>query len=259
MNKSLGRILAGLCLLISAVGATPALAQTSEVKEKPPMYTYVANWTIPRAQWGEMEKTYASEQKMLDKAVASGGIVGYGSDLNLIHTADGPTHDTWFSAMSEAGLLSLLDELYKSGTPTSPVMASATKHWDGLYVSRFYNWHPGSWKDVYTHVGTYKLKADAPDDAIEKLSKNLFVPLMEKMLADGTIHEYEVDVEAIHTETPGTFSLDYIAANAEALDKVNAAVREMLKSNPMYGPGFGSVTESSAHRDFLLRSNATYK
>jgi hypothetical protein len=47
------------------------------------------------------------------------------------------------------------------------------------------------------------LKADAPDNAVELLSKNLIGPLMEKMLADGTVHEYEVDTEAIHTESPG--------------------------------------------------------
>jgi hypothetical protein len=28
----------------------------SEVKEKPQMYTYVADWSIPRAQWGDMQK-----------------------------------------------------------------------------------------------------------------------------------------------------------------------------------------------------------
>jgi hypothetical protein len=49
------------------------------------------------------------------------------------------------------------------------------------------NWKKGSWKDVYTYGSAYKLKADAPDDAVDQLSKNLIVPLMEKMLADGTI------------------------------------------------------------------------
>ena len=91
----------------------------------------------------------------------------------------------------------------------------------------------GSWKDLYTHGSSYKLKADAPDDAIEMSSKNMIVPLLEKMLADGTIHEYEIDTQAIHTEAPGTFYIFYLAANAEALDKVQAALRETLKANPL--------------------------
>jgi hypothetical protein len=91
------------------------------------------------------------------------------------------------------------------------------------------------------------------------LSKNMIVPLLEKMLADGTIHEYEVDTLAIHTEAPGTFYVFYLAANAEALDKVQAALRETLKANPLYGPGFDAMTDYTGHRDFLARTNATYK
>jgi hypothetical protein len=260
MNTKTGRVLAGLCALaVAAVWAVPAGAQMSEVKEKPPMYSYVGNWAIPRAQWAEMAKANAADQKILDQAMASGTIVAYGNDVNLVHQADGNTHDDWWSAMSMAGLLNVLDQFYKSGGTTSPVLASATKHWDGIFVSRYYNWHPGTFKDVYTHGSSYKLKADAPETAVDMLSKSLIVPLMEKMLADGTIHEYEVDTEAIHTEAPGTFWIFYISANAEGLDKVNAALRESLKANPLGGPAFGSMVDFTPHRDYLSRTNATYK
>lgn len=260
MSKNMWRVLAGSFAIAMPVAlAAPMSAQTAEVKEKPPMYTYVGNWNIPRAQWGEMEKSNASNQKVLEKALASGTLVGYGDDMNLIHTAEGATHDQWWSATSMAGVLNVLEQFYQSGSATSPVLASATKHWDGLYVSRYYNWHAGSWKGVYTRGAVYKLKADAPDDAVEKLSKSLVVPLLEKMLAEGAIHEYEVDTEAIHTETPGTFVIVYIAANTEALDKVSAALRDTMKANPLAGPAFGSMVDLNAHRDELLRSTATYK
>jgi hypothetical protein len=260
MNRKLWRVFAGLCTLaMAAVWAVPVGAQMSEVKEKSAMYSYVGNWAIPRAQWAEMEKANGADQKILDKAIASGTIVGYGNDVNLVHQPDGETHDDWWSAMSLAGVLNVLDQFYKSGSSTSPVLASTTKHWDNIYVSRHYNWHAGSWKDVYTHGSSYKLKTDAPDDAVEMLSKNLIVPLLEKMLADGTIHEYEIDTEAIHTEAPGTFWVFYVAADAEGLDKVNAALRERMKSNPLGGPAFGAMVDFTAHRDWLVRTNATYK
>jgi len=51
----------------------------------------------------------------------------------------------------------------------------------------------------------YKLKPDVPEHAIETLSKSFMVPLLEKLLADGSLIEYEIDTEAIHTEAPGTF------------------------------------------------------
>jgi hypothetical protein len=260
MNRKLWRVFAGLCALaLSAVWVLPAGAQMSEEKEKPPMYSYVAFWNLPRAQWGEMAKSDEANRKILDKAVASGTIVGYGNDENLVHSPDGATHDGWWSAMSMAGVLNVLDQFYKSGNATSSVLSSATKHWDNITVSRDYNWHAGSWKDAYEHGSSYKLKASAPDDAVETLSKNLIVPLMEKMLADGAIHEYEIDTEAIHTEAPGTFWIFYLAASAEGLDKVNTALRETLKSNPLDGPAFSSMIDFSEHRDFLARSSATYK
>ncbi|HEY6764417.1 MAG TPA: hypothetical protein VI386_06570 [Candidatus Sulfotelmatobacter sp.] len=257
MNKKLWSVSAVvLTLAMAAVGAS---AQMAEVKEKPRMYTYVAFWDLARAQWADEEKLVLSEQKFMDKGVADGVIVGYGSDQNLIHEPDGPTHDTWFSAMSMAGLLNVLDQLYKSNLVTSPVQSSAIKHSDALFVSRFYNWHAGSWKDVYSQTAMYKLKADAPDDAVDILAKTVIVPLLEKALADGSIHEYEVDTEAIHTEAPGTFWISYVAANAEGLDKVSAAVREASKANPLRGPAFGAMVDFTAHRDYLVRTNATYK
>ncbi len=65
----------------------------------------------------------------------------------------------------------------------------------------------------------YHLKADAPDDAVAALGRNLFVPFIEKLLADGTIVEYEVDVEAVHTDNPNAFLFYYFCSNAECLDK----------------------------------------
>jgi len=260
MNRKLWRVLVGLCALaMSAVWALPACAQMAEVKEKPPMYSYVAFWNIPRAQWADMAKNDAADAKILDKAIASGTIVGYGNDENLVHQPEGPTHDGWWSAMSMAAVLNVLDQFYKSGNATSPVLSTATKHWDSIFVSRYYNWHSGSWKDAYEHGSSYKLKAGAPDEAVGTLSKNLIVPLMEKMLADGIIHEYEVDTETIHTEAPNTFWIFYLAANAEGLDKVNAALRETLKANPLSSPAFASMVDFTEHRDYLARSSATYK
>jgi hypothetical protein len=259
MNRKLWAILACMCTLaMMAAWAIPARAQ-DEVKEKPPMYSYVAFWNVPRAQWADMDKNAAADQKVLDKLVADGTIVGYGDDLNIVHTADGMTHDDWWSAMSMAAVLNVLDKFYKSGTPTAPVLASATKHSDGIFVSRHYNWRPGTYKGAYTRVGYYKLKPDAPENAIESLSKSFIVPLLEKLLADGSIVEYEIDTEAIHTEGPGAFWIDVISPNAEGLDKLNAALLNGVKMNPLNTQAFDSMIDSSSHRDNLAVSTVTYK
>jgi hypothetical protein len=260
MNTKRRNVLAVLgALAVASTFAVPALAQVAEVKEKPPMYTYVSNWIIPRARWAEMDKAGAAESKIMDKALSSGSLVGYGDDLNLVHQPENSTHDSWWSSMSMAGLLNALEEIYKTGSPTSPVLSSATKHWDNIYVSRFYNWHSGVAHGAYTHGASYKLKADAPDDAVKTLSKNFIAPMLDKLVADGTLVEYEVDVEAVHTEDPGKFWIIYITANAEGVDKVSAALRDTLKASPFAGPAFSSMVDFTPHRDSLARTNATYK
>lgn len=260
MNRKVWNLCAGVCaLVIAGTWTAPVTAQSAEVKEKPRMYTFVSNWVIPRARWAEMEKAGAANAKIFDKALASGALVGYGDDMTLVHEADGSTHDTWWSAPSMAGIVNVLDEIYKAGNATTAVLGSATKHWDNLYVSRFYNWHSGSSHGAYTRDSTFRLKPDAPDDAVEILSKGFIVPLMEKLLADGTLQEYEIDEQAIHTQAPGMFEILYISPNAEGLDKANAALGEALKASPLAGPALGSMVDFTAHRDDLSRTNATYK
>ena len=55
-------VLAVAALGLSALWTLPAAAQTAEVKEKPPLYTYIGSFAIPRAKWGELEKQTAGEQ-----------------------------------------------------------------------------------------------------------------------------------------------------------------------------------------------------
>jgi len=258
MQGKLARVVGGLIVVGAlGVGTSPLYAQSMEVKQKPAMYSYVANWQIPRAKWAEFEKPSPSGDKVLSQAISNGTLLAYGADKVEVHSADGPTHDSFWSATSMAAVLDVLDALGKG--PPDPLLQTATKHWDGIYVSHFYNWKSGTYKDVYTHTSYYKLKDSAPDDEVETVSKNFVVPLMEKLLADGSIIEYEVDEEAIHTESPAGFWIDYITPNSAGLDKVNAALGEALKGNTFAGPAFGAATEGADHRDYLSRSNVTYK
>jgi hypothetical protein len=260
LNKNNWRFLSGLCAILMAfVWAAPARAQSAEVKDKPRLYTYEAFWVVPRSKWADFEKVNPAEQKVMDKAIASGMLVSYGSDTAVLHDADGPTHDSWWQSMSMAGTLAVLDDLEKLGGGSTPALNSATKHWDNLWVSRYYNWHAGSWQGAYSYAVIYTLKADAPDDAVDVLAKNMLVPLLEKLLADGTIVEFEIDEQAVHSDAPGLFVIDFITPTAEGLDKVNAAIRAAGKSSPLSGQALGSMVDFTKHRDSLTRTTATYK
>ncbi|HLY43478.1 MAG TPA: hypothetical protein VKR52_19860 [Terracidiphilus sp.] len=255
-KKTLWALAASCALFILAI---PSRAQSSDVQEKPALYSYVSHWAIPRAHWAEMKKASEADNGILEKAMADGSIVGYGHDETMVHQADSGTHDDWWEAHSMAALLKVLDQFYASGSTTADPLSSATAHSDSINVSHYYNWKPGPYKNAYTHVAAYQLKKDAPDDAVDTLSKTLVVPLLEKLLSDGALLEYEVDTEAIHTTDPSFFWIIYTTSSPEGLDKVNAALAETIKNQPLSGPAFGSMTELKAHRDELIRGDGVYK
>ena len=260
MSKKLLCLFAGSCgLVVVALCALPLYAQTTPVKEKAPMYTYVATWQIPRAHWADVAKSNDADKPILDKALADGTLVGYGNDSSVVHQADAATHDNWWASMSMAGLMKILEQFMAAGASTNDATSSATKHEDQIFMSRYYNWKSGAYKNGYTEIAMYKLKRGASNDSLDMLSKNLVAPLLEKLLADGTLIEYEIDQLAVHTEAPGTFWIGYTAAKPEGLDKVNAAIVEVLKASPLSGPAFDSVTDDSSHRDLLIRGDGVYK
>ena len=91
------------------------------------------------------------------------------------------------------------------------------------------------------------------------LSKSVVVPMLEKMLADGTILEYEVDTEAIHTDAPGMFAIVYVTPQPEGVDTVRAAIRGSGRDNPLIGAAFDSFVDYTQHRDELMKGNGEYK
>lgn len=259
MSKTMLTLFMGSFALAAVlVPSVPSAAQTQEIKSKPPMYSYVANWQVPRANWGDIDKVAAPINDVSQKALADGTAIGYGSDITLVHTADGETHDFWWSSMSMAGVIKAMEQA-RAASGTNSAALNNAKHWDEVFVSHYYNWKPGSFKGAYTRVAAYKLKADAPDDALDNLAQHFIVPILEKALADGTIVEYEIDTPAVHTEAPGMFDIVYIASAPEGFDKVQAAVSAGAKEHPLAGQSFSSVTDDSAHRDEWLRSDGAYK
>lgn len=258
MQRKIWIVWTGLCAIFTfAALASPASSQ--EVKPKPPMYSYVAEWQVPRDKWADLDKASGAITTVLEKAAADGTLVGYGHDEVVVHSADGSTHDSWWAANSMADLVKVLELVKANAASSSSAMAVATKHWDNMYVARYYNRKPGAYKGAYSHIATYKFKASAPDDALDQLCQHLIVPALEKLIADGTIFEYEVDTEALHSDDPNTFALVYQTTSPEGLDKVLAAIRDAGKEHPLAIQAFGAMTEDKDHRDYLMKGDGAYK
>jgi hypothetical protein len=246
------QVLWGICALMLGLlaGSVPLKAQ-SESASKAPLYVYVSDWAVPRAQWGAMEKLSSQDQALESRLLNEGTITAYGEFVNLIHAEAQPTHTDIFWAKSEGDVMKALDGFYGQPDETAPVLA-ASKHWDHFLISRIHNFRAGTFKGAYISGSMWRLKP-GQTHAFEAIVKSRVVPVPEKDLADSEVIFYSMDSEDYHTEAPGLVDVVYAVTNAEAVDKVNAAFEGAFGKDAEIGPALGALTERDSHRDFLGR------
>ncbi|MGH9684768.1 MAG: hypothetical protein ACRD4S_14295 [Candidatus Acidiferrales bacterium] len=249
MSNRIQRCLLAVCAIAFAVlWASPTRAQMNQTA-KPTLYTYVAEWSVPRAQWPVMEKSDTSMKAAMDKLVADGTIVGYGSFKTVVHQEGHPTHGSWFQAMSMGNLMKALAAVMATPEDNNPALA-ASKHSDFILDSTQYGFQSGTFENSYLRVGTWIVKPGS-GETIKEALKNYIVPSLEKLLADGSIRGYQVDEEAIHTEDPGMIDVAILTNGADGLDKYYAALAEAGKKSPLSGIAFDQGVDESGHRDIL--------
>lgn len=251
-TRFVGVLLVMCVLALMPLGGNQALAQTQNA-EKPALYTYVSEWAVPRAMWADYVKNDAADVDALKKAVADGTLVSFGSFAVLNHQEGQPTHGTWFSASSMANILKVLEGL-RSAPEAAAAPLAAAKHWDYILESRDYNAHSGTFTNGYLRVGNWRAKAGS-NDPDGKIMKATMVALLEKLLADGALHDYQIDQETVHSADPGAFFIAIIANGPEGIDKFNTALDAAEKNNPAGWAGFGSTVDGTGHRDTLARVN----
>ena len=259
-SKMLKSLVLAVALLATAAGSFSARAQGgTDEKEKPPIYTYVAQWEVARPDWSTFEKYDASQKPVFDKLIADGTIIGYGFYKMAAHTEGSPNHGGWWTATSMAGVLKVLSVLATQSAPADiERIQAASKHSDLILISREYAAHSGSFDNGYLRVGTWKAKpGEGP--ALDKAIKNYIVPMLDKLMADGAIHSYSVDREAIHSDDPGVVDVAIVTNDASGLDKFMATIDAAAKANPLGGPAFGATIDASAHRDFLAVASGASK
>lgn len=242
------RVLWGICMLILGVLAV-GLPLKGQSESNPPMYVYISQWAVPRAQWGDMAKLDDQDRALEDKLLADGTITAYGGLVNLIHTEGQPTHADFFWATSEGNILKALEGFYARPDTTSPVLA-ASKHWDHLVVTRVHDARSGKYEGAYLEGSMWQVKP-GQIRAFINLIKARFVPELEKELADGNVIFYTVETQDFHTQAPGLVVTVMAVPDAAALDKVNDAFEAALGKDTEIGPAIGALTVRDSHRDFL--------
>ena len=84
-------------------------------------------------------------------------------------------------------------------------------------------------------------------------------PVFDKLVADGVIYAYEVDVEAVHTMEPGLVWTIVSMPDLGTKDKVNAAFEEAEKKlsegeRDMAEKAYMEMVAPGSHRDSLSTS-----
>jgi hypothetical protein len=241
----------GFLSIVALVVGVPLQAQAGD-QGKPPVYTYISEWAVPRAQWAEMVKLDEQDRPLMDKLISDGTLTGYGAFTNLIHQEGEPTHGTWLTATSEGNLLKALEAVYaQPGTTTSPVQ-SASKHWDYMLVGRVYNQRPGKSESGYLAGDQWDVKPGEMR-AYNDLVKSALVPAFEKLLADGVVTSYGMDTEDFHTQKLGRVTFYFTTPDASAFDKASKAFDEAFEKSPALGSALQSMVDREGHRDFLDR------
>ena len=92
-----------------------------------------------------------------------------------------------------------------------------------------------------------------------KLFEKYNKPVLDKLVADGAIYGYGVDVEDFHTEDPGWRWVWVVTTNLAAFDKIDASFdaaneKRSEAERAAIAEQFSRVTEASAHRDYLFRT-----
>lgn len=239
----------GFCVLaMLALNVLPARAQAPD-GGKPVVYTYVIDWTVPRELWRDYAKATEGEGEPLDKLVADGTLILYGKFEILFHTENEPTHGVWFSSPSRAGLLKAVAALAKRPQANFPVFA-ASKRRDMVTVSRMHGEKSGRIQNGYMAGAVLSVKAGQQSTFDEILRKHHH-PIMEKLLAEGALNMYSVEVEDFHTTSPDRVIFIYSSATGEGIDKVQDALRSALSKDPALEAAFRNTIDWSRHFDFL--------
>jgi len=238
----------GLLVVVLAIGGAPIAV--SQMEQAPPVYTFVSQFQVPRANWAayseDTEKTFVP---IAEKLTADGTIVGWSTFEQIVHTPDGYTHGSAWSSTSISGLMKVLDEIRKVGP--RPGQIAATKHEDYLMQTTMY--HAGSGTSAYLRVVCQTAKADNPEGYAASLKKFL-VPTFEDQLKKGSATYYGVDSQYVNNTTPSIRCLVINYPSAEGMDKWAAAINATLgKMSAAERAEFANSTVPDSRRDILAR------
>ena len=244
------------CLLIAA--------GTLFGQSKPQPLTSVAMFKVTPDKMSAFMDVMKLFPPALDKLIAAGTIDAYGVDSDVLH-GEGPNVEFWITAPNFTAI-DAAEKAVESVITANPDKFKAAwgltdfaSHRD-LIVRSLESNHgkvPAGALPV-TDFDMQKLKPGRGASA-RMLFNHFEKPVLDKLVADGTIHGYSLDVEAVHTSEPGTMWLVITMPNLGTRDKIRAAfnaANEKMKDyeREAIDKIYDDTFDSRAHRDFISQA-----
>jgi hypothetical protein len=245
----------GLIVAVLLVFSAPIALSQMEMAH--PVYTFVSQFQVPRAQWAQFaEDTEKTVNPILERLMADGTITGWANAETLVHTPDGMTHSTAWSSTSLAGIMRVLDELRKGGPRASQI--AATKHEDVLLHSVYSHTSAVSGGGAgYLRVNCTLTQPGKSDDFVATIKKYLGATF-EDQFKKGVATSYAMDEQYV-LNGPGSLRCTVVTfSNAENMNKwADAIAATFAKMTPeeskAFQDGLANSTVPNSRRDILAR------
>jgi hypothetical protein len=249
-EESMLKRIAGLLVVVLAVFSAPIAI--SQMEPAQPVYTYVSQFQVPRANWAQYaEDTEKTFVPIAERFLADGTIIAWSTFETSVHTPDGYTHGAAWSSNSLAGITRVLDELRKGGP--RPGQVAATKHEDLLMQSTMHHASSVTGGSGYLRVVCQMAKPEKPGDYAAALNKYL-TPTFEEQFKKGVATSYGLDEQYVNTGAPSLRCLAITYPNAEGMDKWASAVNATLgKMSQADRDALANATVPNSRRDLMAR------
>jgi len=251
MLKRITNVVALVCAFAACMLLTPTAAPAQD--QGTTYYTYVSQWTVPRAQWAAFAKQDEAGAAAMQKSVADGLLVAWGNATMRVHTSDGFTHAEWFTATSRENLLKVLEQQWTGATNSN--YAAATRHADLFLHTIAHGGKSGASGTGYLRVAFYQAKPGS-EEALGSLLMGKVKPFFESEVSKGNLTLYNIDEEDIHSDMPGGYNLAMLFPDGAAIDKFYADYAAMGMSDPSTAKAFAGMTMNETHRDDFARVTA---
>jgi hypothetical protein len=227
-------------------------------------YSYLAEYRVQPGKSDEFVELIKKYSKpMFDGLAEEGAVLAWGLDARIIHEEDTATHMLWWvtpdlgsfdKVFAAFNAMDVPDEDQERFRQTMDL----NKHHDHLTRSIAMNLNDGEPSGpTYTYWWFVNVKRGHGSDW-RKLFDKYSKPVLDKMVEEGTVYGYGIDVEWVHTSDPGWRAIWIVTTSMGAWDKIGAAFRaagqeRSEEERSAIDQMFRKVTEGGAHRDSLWR------